>query len=179
MSSSGYTPWSVTAGEIPTTAFWNVLGFNDASFNTGNGFNDQIIVNRHMATNSVKANNLALSNALDATNGVQTYTPSLSNVSGGSFTSPVGWFINLGGLKMAWGTIAYSSTAGTMHVTWTLPSSFFTTPQMGLVSIQGEGNSAFQIASGDSINTNVSFNAYISNTGNGSGGTLSWQVIGT
>lgn len=48
MSSSGYVAWGVTAGEIPTTAYWNILGYNDASFNTGNGFNDSIIIPRHM-----------------------------------------------------------------------------------------------------------------------------------
>lgn len=47
MASSGYTAWSVTAGEIPTTAYWNILGYNDASFNTGLGFNDSIIEQRH------------------------------------------------------------------------------------------------------------------------------------
>lgn len=60
MSSSGYVPWSVTAGEVPTTAYWNLLGSNDASFNTGNGFNDGIIINRHMANSSVTGNNLSL-----------------------------------------------------------------------------------------------------------------------
>lgn len=48
MSSSGYIAWAVTAGEVPTTAYWNILGYNDASFNTGNGFNDGIIIPRHM-----------------------------------------------------------------------------------------------------------------------------------
>lgn len=48
MSQSGYTSWSVTAGEVPTTAMWNILGSNDASFNTGNGFNDGIILTRHI-----------------------------------------------------------------------------------------------------------------------------------
>jgi len=50
MSSSGYTLWSVTAGEQPTTAKWNLLGSNDASFNTGLGFNDQILIARHLST---------------------------------------------------------------------------------------------------------------------------------
>lgn len=49
MASSGYTAWSVTAGEQPTTAYWNILGTNDESFNTGTGFNDGIIVSRHIA----------------------------------------------------------------------------------------------------------------------------------
>lgn len=53
MSASGYTAWSVTAGEIPTTAYWNILGSNDASFNNGNGINDSAIVTRHIAPHNV------------------------------------------------------------------------------------------------------------------------------
>lgn len=30
----GYSAWSVTAGEQPTTSYWNILGSNDAAFNT-------------------------------------------------------------------------------------------------------------------------------------------------
>lgn len=48
MASSGYQAWSVIAGETPTTAKWNLLGANDASFNTGQGFNDAIVVKRHL-----------------------------------------------------------------------------------------------------------------------------------
>ena len=50
MPSSGYTAISFTAGEQPTTAKWNLVGSNDASFNTGNGFNDGVIVTRHIAS---------------------------------------------------------------------------------------------------------------------------------
>jgi len=53
MASSGYTPWSVTVGEQPTTVYWNLLGSNDASFNTGAGFNDDIIVWRHLSNDIV------------------------------------------------------------------------------------------------------------------------------
>lgn len=48
MSATGYTAWAVTAGEQPTTAYWNMLGTNDASFNSGAGFNDGAIVSRHL-----------------------------------------------------------------------------------------------------------------------------------
>ena len=54
MASSGYAAWSVIAGEQPTTAKWNILGTNDASFNTGNGFNDNILVTRHFATSGLQ-----------------------------------------------------------------------------------------------------------------------------
>ena len=50
MASSGYQAWSVVAGETPTTTKWNLLGSNDASFNTGLGFNDGVIVTRHLAS---------------------------------------------------------------------------------------------------------------------------------
>jgi hypothetical protein len=51
MASSGYTLWSVVAGEQPTTAKWNILGNNDASFNSGVGFNDGVIGTRLMKPN--------------------------------------------------------------------------------------------------------------------------------
>lgn len=50
MASTGYTAWAVTAGEQPTTAYWNILGTNDASFNNGQGFNDGIILSRHLTS---------------------------------------------------------------------------------------------------------------------------------
>lgn len=58
MASTIYTPWAVTAGEQPTTAYWNILGSNDSSFNTGQGFNDGIIVNRHLAAGAVLSANV-------------------------------------------------------------------------------------------------------------------------
>jgi hypothetical protein len=52
MASTGYYAWAVTAGEQPTTAYWNILGTNDASFNSGAGFNDGLIVYRHVGKDS-------------------------------------------------------------------------------------------------------------------------------
>jgi hypothetical protein len=48
MPSSGYTAWSVAFGDQPTTAKWNQLGTNDASFNNGNGLEDRTILTRHI-----------------------------------------------------------------------------------------------------------------------------------
>jgi hypothetical protein len=48
-----YTPWSVTAGEVPTTAKWNILGDNDESFNDGTGIADNAIITRHLNAASV------------------------------------------------------------------------------------------------------------------------------
>lgn len=50
MPSSGYTSITFVANEQPTTAKWNLVGSNDASFNNGNGFNDGVIVTRHLAS---------------------------------------------------------------------------------------------------------------------------------
>ena len=55
MASSGYTLWSVVAGEQPTTAKWNILGGNDASFNSGVGFNDAAVVARHLSASALGA----------------------------------------------------------------------------------------------------------------------------
>lgn len=63
MSSSGYTAITFVANEQPTTAKWNLIGSNDASFNNGNGFEDGIIINRHIADDAVKGNNLDLDSA--------------------------------------------------------------------------------------------------------------------
>lgn len=77
MASSGYTVITFVANEQPTTAKWNLIGSNDASFNNGNGFEDGIIVNRHLASGAVKIGNMDYTNwpAVLATNsGSQTLT---------------------------------------------------------------------------------------------------------
>lgn len=58
MSSSGYTAITFVANEQPTTAKWNLIGSNDASFNNGNGFEDDIILNRHIATGNLYASKI-------------------------------------------------------------------------------------------------------------------------
>lgn len=58
MASSGYTAITFIANEQPTTAKWNLIGSNDASFNTGDGFEDGIIINRHLDTDVVKQDNI-------------------------------------------------------------------------------------------------------------------------
>lgn len=64
MPSSGYTAITFVANEQPTTAKWNLIGSNDASFNTGNGFNDGIIVPRHLAASAATTSKVKL-NAID------------------------------------------------------------------------------------------------------------------
>lgn len=58
MASSGYTVITFVANEQPTTAKWNLIGSNDASFNNGNGFEDDIIINRHIADLAVEGDNI-------------------------------------------------------------------------------------------------------------------------
>lgn len=54
MPSTGYVADTFVAGEQPTTAKWNELWGNDASFNSGNGFNDSILQTRHFATSGLQ-----------------------------------------------------------------------------------------------------------------------------
>lgn len=55
-----YTAWSVVYGEQPTAAKWNQLGSNDAGFKDGSNIDDDAIINRHMANDSVTGDNLSL-----------------------------------------------------------------------------------------------------------------------
>lgn len=48
MPSSGYTAITFVANEQPTTAKWNLIGSNDASFNTMAGMNDNVLALRHI-----------------------------------------------------------------------------------------------------------------------------------
>lgn len=76
MSSSGYTAITFVANEQPTTAKWNLIGSNDASFNNGNGFEDEIIINRHIGLGAVIPKNIDLSSI-----GVITSSSASSNFS--------------------------------------------------------------------------------------------------
>lgn len=48
MASSGYTAITFIANEQPTTAKWNLIGSNDASFNTMAGMEDNVLALRHI-----------------------------------------------------------------------------------------------------------------------------------
>lgn len=67
MASSGYTAITFVANEQPTTAKWNLIGSNDASFNNGNGFEDGIIVNRHLAAGAVTSDKINFDKSILAT----------------------------------------------------------------------------------------------------------------
>ena len=47
-----YVAWSVTFGEQPTAAKWNILGTNDASFNDGTGIGTSAIDSDNLQTDS-------------------------------------------------------------------------------------------------------------------------------
>lgn len=54
-----YSADTFVADEQPTTAKWNKLWSNDASFNDGTGIGDDTIDSRHYVTNSIDAEHLA------------------------------------------------------------------------------------------------------------------------
>lgn len=54
-----YSADTFVADEQPTTAKWNKLWSNDASFNDGTGIADDAIIQRHLSANIVGANEIA------------------------------------------------------------------------------------------------------------------------
>lgn len=42
------TPWSVSAGQVPSAVFWNILGTNDAALAAGTAIDDDAILARHI-----------------------------------------------------------------------------------------------------------------------------------
>ena len=94
MSQSGYTPWAVTAGEVPTTAYWNILGANDASFNSGTGINDGAIGSRQIAAHAIS-------------NLTYVYNEAVGGVSGGVQTIGQTWTTSAN-----WGAGTVTTTGG-------------------------------------------------------------------
>lgn len=129
MPSSGYTSFTFTAGEVPTTAKWSLVPSNDASFNNGNGFNDGILAWRHFAANSFSPGVTSFVNAGSA---------------GGTF-----YYINLGGLKLLWGLTGSINLGGTSGfqvstaLAVTLPVGFFTTIQKIDITVDVVANTSF------------------------------------
>jgi hypothetical protein len=127
----GYSADSFSAGEQPTTAKWNKLWSNDASFNDGSG----------IAASAIKSAQLALSSGF--TGGVATQANAGS--AGGTM-----YYINLGGMKLLWGLSAANSMANSTsaNYTWTLPTSFFSTLQTVFPALDipgGATNSAVNV----------------------------------
>ena len=111
MASSGYTAITFIANEQPTTAKWNLIGSNDASFNNGNGFEDNILVARHFSDASIAGTriiDLPLRYQTDNNNTIA------SNTSGKNVTIQAGWAANTG------------SAASSMSIPVTFPTAFTT-----------------------------------------------------
>lgn len=124
-----------------------------------------------IATNNVLSTLLGLSNALDSTNGVQTQTN--TGTSGGTIN-----YINLGGIKIAWGKTAAVSTSTTpQQYTITWPTSFFSTIQTYLVAVYTVSITQQQYATGQSTNITTGQITFTSN--NTATATGSFLAIGT
>lgn len=97
-----------------------------------------------------------------------------------------GYYINLGGLKICWGTTGAIGPNNATATAWIMnfPSSFFSTIQSCVITATGGTTSANQFiaATGNSAATTSSVNFYMistpQNTNNGTT-TCSWLVIGT
>jgi len=79
----GYSAISFSAGEQPTTAKWNILGSNDASFNDGTGIGTNAISGASLSTSAIK---LGLAKV---TSSQSTSSASFSTIPGMSLTVTV------------------------------------------------------------------------------------------
>ena len=108
-------------------------------------------------------------NSAQQSNAVQSYT----NTGNGGGT---GYYVNLGGIKMAWGISGAFSSATNITAAASLPSGFFTTVTGGYcIPAAGNAINAF-------VPTNTGYNVtdikcYISGVA-GSSTYLTWWVIG-
>lgn len=113
---------------------------------------------------------------------LQTYTPSYGNLTNCTVQTTSGWYINLGGIKIAWGNIGYSFTGGnsTCYIqTISQPPSFFSSIQIGFPGINSEGGTAYQHAEFDGGGKTASFSLYADGgNGLGTGAIASWIFIG-
>ncbi len=173
MPSSGYAAIVFVASEQPTTAKWNLIGSNDSAFNLGTGLEDNVIIARHLATNAVLANKLGLSNAIDATNGVKSYTN--AGTAGGTF-----YYISLGGLKLFWGITASLACPGNSPTyAVNFPASFFSSIQSILLTTDGVSADSRSYTEVSSYTTSL-VNIYGQNNYNASAAaTFGVFVIGT
>jgi len=64
-----YTSWSVTFGEQPSAAKWNILGTNDASFNDGTGIGDNAIQAASLDTDAISLGYTARTTNITVTSG--------------------------------------------------------------------------------------------------------------
>lgn len=97
-----YSAWSVTFGEQPSAAKWNILGTNDASFNDGTG----------IAASAITPEKLLTGTGTSWT--YTSYSPTLTNLTVGNGTM-VAYYKQVGKLVHYWGnfTLGSTSTVGT------------------------------------------------------------------
>lgn len=103
-----YASWSVTFGEQPSAAKWNILGTNDASFNDGSGIGTNAIGAASLATNAIKLGYAAITTTFS--------TASTSYVQVTGLTSTV--TVPAGGRSVkitVWALDAYQTSGGGSH----------------------------------------------------------------
>ena len=106
-----YTAWSVVFGEQPSTAKWNILGTNDASFNDGTG----------IANSTIKPNHLIASASTLNTWAWDTYTPTFANTTLGNGTV-TGKYIKIGKFVQFYTSFKLGTTSAvSSNPTVTLP----------------------------------------------------------
>lgn len=103
-----YSAQTFVADEQPTTAKWNLLWSNDASFNDGTGIGDDAILARHINDGAVLPNSLLASASSNNDWSWDTWTPSWSGYTIGNGT------VNAKYAKIG-GTVFY-------RILWTLGS---------------------------------------------------------
>lgn len=81
-----YTSWSVTFGEQPSSAKWNILGSNDASFNDGTGIGTNAIAAASLSTSAIYLGSVTRTSAFTTTSATDVQVTSMSI----SITVPAG-----------------------------------------------------------------------------------------
>lgn len=93
-----YTAWSVSFGEQPSAAKWNILGTNDASFNDGTGIGASAITPEKLLTGT------------GTTWPWLSYSPTLTNVTVGNGTKEA-YYKQIGKTIVAKGKFTLGSTS--------------------------------------------------------------------
>lgn len=154
-----YSADTFVADEQPTTAKWNKLWSNDASFNDGTGIADDAILNRHLADNSVLSAQLDIISTTDA-NGWTVYDLGSTTI----YRKRVTFSQTIAGLAVL--TISSSnlpsglSTIGTRLVHY----NFVVTSNAGALQLAFEGSSsstAFQFTTATTDTTSRSYTGFI------------------
>jgi len=159
-----YTANTFVAGEVPTVSIWNELWANDASFNNGTG----------IGAGAILAASLGLSGSFAG--GVTSYA------NGGS-ASGTFYYINLGGMKLLWGSGNVATLSGTAPqsatVTVTVTAAGFSTIQNAMSSMTAVASTDSLMTSIDSATTSTVTVRVTSATGSGGSGQFDLFVIGT